>query len=186
MDKSSLPPREDEHREVPVTIITEGEQPQPRLSRWLSNLIAAVAGLGLLALMAVMASDVIGRYFFRHPLPGAYELVEYLMAVFVPCCVAYSAERRCHVGVDILVERLAPRTRLLVDIVTQAITIVLAGVVVYQGWLGFVEALSGTMKSAVLQIPNAPFLLSIPVGFGAFAIFLFIHLLQSIREVFRP
>jgi TRAP-type C4-dicarboxylate transport system permease small subunit len=42
------------------------------------------------------------------------------------------------------------------------------------------------MKSAVLQIPNAPFLLAVPVGFSAFAFFLFIHLLQSIREVVRP
>ncbi len=74
-----------------------------------------------------MLSDAI---FFKHPLPGAYELVEYLMAIFVPCCVVYSAERKCHVGVDILVERLAPRTRLLVDIVAQAITIILVCVVV--------------------------------------------------------
>jgi len=173
-------------REIPTPIVPAKDEPPPLLSRWLSSLVAVISGVGLLALMAVMAADVIGRYFFRHPIPGAYELVEYLMAVFIPCCVAYSAERKCHVGVDILVERLAPRTRLAVDIVTQAITIVLVSLVVRQGWIGFTEALSSTMKSAVLQIPNAPFLLSIPVGFGAFALFLFIHLLQSIREVFRP
>jgi TRAP-type C4-dicarboxylate transport system permease small subunit len=176
----------DLEREIPTTIVPGKDQPPTLVSRWLSNLVAAISGVGLLALMAVMAGDVIGRYFFKHPLPGAYELVEYLMAIFVPCCVAYSAERKCHVGVDILVERLAPRTRLLVDIVTQAITIILVCVVVRQGWIGFIEALSSTMKSAVLQIPNAPFLLAVPVGFSAFAFFLFIHLLQSIREVVRP
>lgn len=173
-------------QEVPTTIVPGRDASPPLLSRWLSSLVATISGVGLLALMVVMASDVIGRYFLKHPISGAYELVEYLMAIFVPCCVAYSAERKCHVGVDILVERLAPKTRLLVDIVTQAITIVLVCVVVRQGWIGFSEALSSTMKSAVLQIPNAPFLLSVPVGFAAFAFFLFIHLLQSIREVFRP
>lgn len=185
MKDAAFPPQ-DPTGEVRTTIIPGKDKAAPLVSRWLSSLVAAIAGIGLLALMVVMAADVIGRYFFKHPIPGAYELVEYLMAVFIPCCVAYSAERKCHVGVDILVERLAPRTRLLVEIITQAITIVLISLVVRQGWIGFTEALSSTMKSAVLQIPNAPFLLSIPVGFGAFAIFLFIHLLQSIREVFRP
>ena len=179
-------PAQDPTGDIPTTIVPGKDTTSPLVSRWLSNLVATISGIGLLALMVVMAADVIGRYFFKHPIPGAYELVEYLMAVFVPCCIAYSAERKCHVGVDILVERLAPRTRLLVEIVTQAITIVLVLVVVRQGWIGFSEALSSTMKSAVLQIPNAPFLLSIPVGFGAFALFLFFHLLQSIREVFRP
>lgn len=183
--ENTTQPRDGE-REIPTTIVPGKDHSSPLISRWLCNLVATISGLGLLALMAVMAGDVIGRYFFKHPLPGAYELVEYLMAIFVPCCLAYSAERKCHVGVDILVERLAPKTRLMVDIVTQTITIILVCIVVRQGWIGFVEALSSTMKSSVLQIPNAPFLLSIPVGFGAFAFFLFIHLLQSIREIVRP
>lgn len=185
MDTATTP-SPDDHHEIPTRILAGREKPPATISRWLSNLVAVISGIGLLALMAVMAGDVIGRNFFRQPIPGAYELVEYLMAVLVPCCVAFSAERKCHVGVDILVERLTPRTRLMVEIVTLAVTIILAWVVVYQGWIGFVEALSSTMKSAVLQIPNGPFLLSIPVGFAAFAFFLSVHLLQSIEELFRP
>lgn len=161
------------------------ENPDPAPIRWLRNFVVAVSGTGLLALMFVMAGDVIGRYAFNSPIPGAYELVEYLMAVIVPFCVAYSAAQKCHVGVDILVERLPLKIRIVVDIITQTVTIVLLGFLIWQGWVGFVEAQSSGIRSAVLQIPNSPFLLAVPIGFMAFAIFMLAHLLHKIGRLLK-
>ena len=154
--------------------------------RWLRALVVTISGIGLLALMFVMAGDVLGRYLFNHPVPGAYELVEYLMAIIVPFSIAYSAAQKCHVGVDILVEKLPRRSRAVVDIITQIITIILAGFLIWQGWIGFFEAQTSSIRSAVLQIPNSPFLLAVPLGFIAFVVFMFVHIIENIREAFRP
>jgi TRAP-type C4-dicarboxylate transport system permease small subunit len=161
------------------------EWPEPPLP-WLRNMVVAISGIGLLALMFVMAGDVVGRYLLNRPIPGAYELVEYLMAIIVPFSVAYSAAQKCHVGVDILVEKLPRRIRAVVDIITELITIVLVSFVIWQGLVGFVEAQSSSIKSAVLQIPNAPFLLAVPIGFIAFIIFMFVNIFATIREALRP
>ena len=167
----SLPPR-------------QSEPPLP--VRWLRALVVTISGMGLLALMFVMAGDVIGRYLLNRPIPGAYELVEYLMAIIVPFSVAYSAAQKCHVGVDILVERLPRRIRAVVDVLTELITIILVGFLIWQGWVGFFEAQSSNIKSAVLQIPNSPFLLAVPLGFMAFVVFMLANIFATIREVFRP
>lgn len=175
----------------PETVISHPaehfESPDPPLM-WLRTLVVTVSGIGLLALMFVMAGDVLGRYLFNRPIPGAYELVEYLMAIIVPFSIAYSAAQKCHVGVDILVEKLPRRSRAVVDIITELTTIVLVGILIWQGWLGFFEAQSSTssIRSAVLQIPNAPFLLAVPLGFMAFAVFMLVHIIATIREACRP
>ncbi len=161
-------------------------EPRQHHLRWLRNLVAVISGIGLLALMFVMAGDVMGRYFFNHPIPGAYELVEYIMAIIVPFSVAYSAAQKCHVGVDILVERLPRKSRAAVDILTQFVTVILVGFLIWQGWVGFFEAQSSSIRSSVLQIPNAPFLLAVPIGFMAFVVFMFAHIAETIREIFKP
>jgi len=153
---------------------------------WLRTLVVIISGIGLLALMFVMAGDVLGRYLLNRPIPGAYELVEYLMAIIVPFSVAYSAAQKCHVGVDILVERLPRRTRAVVDIITEFITIILVGFLIWQGWVGFFEAQSSSIKSAVLQIPNSPFLLAVPIGFMAFIVFMLTNIFETIREALKP
>ncbi len=168
-----------------ISALPAGQSEPPPPIRWLRALVVTISGMGLLALMFIMAGDVIGRYILNRPIPGAYELVEYLMAIIVPFCVAYSAAQKCHVGVDILVEKLPRKIRAIADIITQLITITLIGFVIWQGWVGFFEAQSSNIKSAVLQIPNAPFLLAVPIGFMAFVTFMLAHLLQTFREVFK-
>lgn len=169
----------------PETTTGQSKQSDPPL-QWLRILVVTISGIGLLALMFVMAGDVLGRYLLNRPVPGAYELVEYLMAIIVPFSVAYSAAQKCHVGVDILVEKLPRRTRAIVDIITELITIILVGFVIWQGWVGFFEAQSSGIKSAVLQLPNSPFLLAVPLGFMAFVVFMSVNILATIREALRP
>ncbi|MBU1567618.1 MAG: TRAP transporter small permease [Proteobacteria bacterium] len=184
MDTTGIP---DEYNPETITGVPAGQlkSPQPPI-QWLQTLVATISGIGLLALMVVMAGDVFGRYLFNHPIPGAYELVEYLMAIIVPFSIAYSAAQKCHVGVDILVERLPKKIRAIVDIITQFLTIILVSIVIWQGWVGFFEAQSSSIRSAVLEIPNYPFLLAVPIGFMAFVVFVFCHLLKTIKEVLKP
>ena len=48
---------------------------------WLERILEAIMATFLLAMALITAIDVVGRYFFSAPLPGGYEIVQYLMAL---------------------------------------------------------------------------------------------------------
>ena len=57
------------------------------VARWING-----AGIAVLAaMMTLTAADVCLRYLFNRPIMGAYELNEFMMAVFVGFSFAYTA-----------------------------------------------------------------------------------------------
>ena len=69
-----------------------------------------MAGLVALAFMMVLTvADVLMRYCFRSPLPGASELTELMLVIIVFFALADTHTVRGHVAVDLVVTRLAPR-----------------------------------------------------------------------------
>lgn len=89
-----------------------------------------VAAVLLLAMMAVTFVDVIGRYLFNAPLPGAFELTEVLLALVVFVGLPIVTARREHVTVDLLTGKLpdGPRAVLawLATLATGAVLALLA------------------------------------------------------------
>jgi TRAP-type transport system small permease protein len=178
MDGNPIPPAE-----------TCGLPPEPKpatgIIRYISISILGIAASALLLMMFLIAIDVVSRFFFNKPIPGAYELTEYMMAVVVPLGIAYCAERKQHVGVDIIVEKFSIKNQKMVEIVTESITVLVMGILVWQNWLNFFETIGLHGESAVLHIPSYPFVLALPVGFMAFMLFSIAHLIEDVREVFR-
>ena len=64
------------------------------MSDGLGRLLQAIGALVLAAMMFLGAADVILRYFFNSPISGAYELVEYMMAIIVPFGLCVCAPSR--------------------------------------------------------------------------------------------
>ena len=56
----------------------------------------------MLTLVAVTVIDVIGRYFFDAPLPGAFELTQILLADLVLAALPMTTFKDSHVEVDLL------------------------------------------------------------------------------------
>lgn len=56
---------------------------EPRPVVWLAWALNIIAGLALLGLMLLTATDVLGRYFFNSPIDGATELTEIGVAIVV-------------------------------------------------------------------------------------------------------
>lgn len=146
--------------------------------------ILGIAAGALLIMMFLIATDVITRFFFNKPIPGAYELTEFMMAIVVPLGIAYCAERKQHVGVDIIVEKFSIKNQKRVEIITESITVLLVGLLVWQSWVNFFDVIALRGESAVLHIPSYPFALALPVGFMAFILFSLAHLIEDVREVF--
>lgn len=77
-------------------------------ARWLAFLLELIAAVMLMALMLVTCIDVIGRYVFNNPVPGAIELTQMSMAILVFAVMPVVTWRGGHIVVDLLDSYLNP------------------------------------------------------------------------------
>ncbi|NIZ14461.1 TRAP transporter small permease [Phaeobacter sp. HF9A] len=123
---------------------------------WVERVLEAVMATFLLAMALITAIDVVGRYFFSAPLPGGYEIVQYLMALSVFAALPLTTQAEGHLTISMLTDRLGPRTQRVQRVIMLFIsTLVLA----FLAWRMGVQAnhLShGTALSGSLGIPLAP------------------------------
>lgn len=64
-------------------------------------MLAYVAAAVLMALMLLTCADVAGRYFFNHPVWGAFELTEMMLAALIFAGLPLVSLRNDHVTVDL-------------------------------------------------------------------------------------
>ncbi len=150
----------------------------------LSQVLSAIAAVTLALMMFLTALDVCLRYFFNRPLAGAFELVGYMMAILVPFSIAYCYQQRGHIVVDLFMERFRSKTRNIVDIITLFITMIFALIIAWQNVIHFFEVKHSGLTSAVLSIPEYPFISPTAVAFATSALILLVRLLESISETF--
>jgi len=135
-----------------------------KTQKWIQrlNLYISMAGMSLIIpLMLLTTGDVIGRGFFRKPIPGTFELSEYLLAVLILLGAAYTQQVKGHVGVDFITSRLSPRRRKICQIITTLLSLFIIAIVV---WQGFLQGMSERTVSEILRIPQYPFRLLIAIG----------------------
>lgn len=137
-----------------------------RLTKPVKSLFAAVAAAVLAAMMFLTALDVGLRYIFNSPLPGALELVEYMMALMVPFAVVVAAYHKAHIGVELVLERFSKKVQNVVGCITCFMEAIFYALVTWQSYLNIVEQYHSGMTSAVLLIPLYPFVISLTAAFA--------------------
>lgn len=131
----------------------------------------------LLPLMVLTTGDVVGRKFFAKTIPGAFELSEYILAVFILLGAAYTQQVKGHVGVNFLTSRLSPRLQALCQILTLSFSLFIISILIWQGW---VEGIRERTVSDMLRIPQYPFRLLVAIGGFFLWLELLIDLIDSI------
>ncbi|MFH0782151.1 MAG: TRAP transporter small permease [Pseudomonadota bacterium] len=148
----------------------------------IASCLSALAGAALAIMMFLMAVDVICRYIFNSPIPGALELIEYLMAITVPLSIAYCAAQHSHVSVEMVVERLPQPIQLGLKIIITIFSLIFIGVVDWQSIYNVVDSYDSNITSAVLQIPAYPFTVPVAIGMSFYAIFMLLQLIKKNRR----
>jgi TRAP-type C4-dicarboxylate transport system permease small subunit len=147
------------------------------------NLYASILGMSLLIpLMLLTTFDVIGRGFFRKPIPGSFELSEYILATFILLGAAYTQQVKGHVGVDFITSRLSPRVRAFCEILTTLLSLFIIAIVI---WQGFLEGIRERTVSDMLRIPQYPFRLLVALGGFLLWLELLIDLVSSTGKFIR-
>lgn len=154
-----------------------------KLNRPLVAFVKYVA-LWILAMMMFLTfTDVLLRYLFNRPVPGGTELIEFMMGITVTFSVAYTAHKRSHVGVDLVIMRLPERTRKLIGCITSFLTFVLFVLICWQTILLIFEDYHSNLESAVLYIPVYPFIATVAVGLVILCLVLLAEFLSLMGEV---
>jgi TRAP-type C4-dicarboxylate transport system permease small subunit len=148
-----------------------------------TNFYACIIGMCLLVpLMLLTTGDVIGRKFFAKTIPGAFELSEYILAVFILLGAAYTQQVKGHVGVDFITSKLSPRARTVCQIITTFLSLFIIAILIWHGWL---EGIRERTVSDMLRIPQYPFRLLVAIGGFLLWLELLIDLVGSIGKLKR-
>jgi TRAP-type C4-dicarboxylate transport system permease small subunit len=135
--------------------------------RRMNYAICAIGMAMVIPLMLLTFADVMLRGFFNKPIPGTFEISQYMLAFFILLGAAYTQQVRGHVGVNFITSRLSPRLQAVCEIVTTLLSLFIIAILVWQGW---VEGIAEKAVSDQLRIPQYPF--KVLVAVGAFLLWL--------------
>ena len=147
----------------------------------LSRKMAVIAALCLAVMMLLTVTDVAGRYFFKTPINGAWELISLLLVCAGTWGLAYCQAENAHISVNILLQKFSPRLRTVILSLAYLI-----GLTAFSGltWRGIQLAYKFFNESGhttdMLHIPIFPFVLVMAFGTGVMALVLLIDLIQTI------
>ena len=137
----------------------------------------------IVAMMLLTVAHTIGRYVFQMPIKGATELSSYFLIASAFLVGAYTLMIKGHVSIGILVERFPERTRAIIDSFTYLLCLVFATWAAWQSSVRGIYMMQVQQGSAVLNIPNFPFVYLVAVGWGMLGLASIMHLALSLRMV---
>ncbi len=145
----------------------------------ISKALDRVAGFFYLAMMILVACNVIMRKIFKIPISGTIELVEIFSAVAAGLALAYCAVLGGHIAIEFVIEYFPKRFQRITGVMTSIITVVTVAV---SGWMivEYADTLRETGRyTGSLKIAYYPFVYLVAIGFFIFA-------LVEIVKIFVP
>ena len=141
-------------------------------------------GMAVLAgMMFLTASDVCLRYVFNSPIPGAYEIITFMMGIIIPFAMIFTASKRAHIAIDLVIEHLPKRLQKILAVITTFLTFILFLLITWQAFYYIFEEYDAMLTSAVLLIPTWPFILLFFLAVVLLTAVVFIDFIQRLSEV---
>ncbi len=140
------------------------------------NMLGAVCLVGMMLLTCV---DVVGR-FFSHPVFGSVELVGFMATMTVAFALPYTHQEKGHIGVELLVQTLSPKTQRLIDAGTGILSLGLFGLV---AWRMIVYAQTMQKSGEVsmnLELPEYIIIYMVAFCFFIFTLSLFRDIIKNL------
>ena len=149
-----------------------------------------VAMVVLLLLMFLTVGDVVGRYLVGFipglgPIPGSFELTEFMLAVIVLTAIGHTQMKRGHISIDILVSRFSPRVQAIMNAVTDFVTLAMFALVTWRT-IKYAQLLyESNDVSGVLRLPVYPFLVVAAIGTFMFCLAMLSTFLRSLKKAVK-
>jgi C4-dicarboxylate transporter DctM subunit len=136
-----------------------------RLLDLVTNIYTSIAGLILCLITVIVFCDVILRKFFGSPTTWGFSVTILGMMWFVLLAMAHNIKEKDQITVTLLVSNLSEKTRTMLEIVTNILSLVFILVLGYYGFLYTLEAQRANITSTdLLSYPVWILRLAFPVG----------------------
>lgn len=140
-----------------------------------------VAGVALVALLALTVADITGRSAFNNPVAGTVEITTLILVVVVYLGLAHSEDLGDHITVDLLYVRVSDRVKAILDVFADTLTMAVLGLMAFQLFrFSFRQQDSGA-ESPVLQWPVWPFVVVAALGALGYSVSTFLKLILRAR-----
>jgi TRAP-type C4-dicarboxylate transport system permease small subunit len=151
--------------------------------RLTSRTVFYLGSATLLIIMVLVTLDVGGRYLFNKPLLGVNEICEFMLAGAVLLGLAYTQILRGHVMVELLYDRLSPKTQAILALFHCLIGMFIFGLIAWQSAIMTYDNWQDRLTSDILRIPAWPFRSFAPVGAFLLTLELFVELVEVLKKL---
>lgn len=145
-----------------------------------SSFLAVLAGASLLVMVLVIAVGVVMRFVFASPILGSNEIVQIVSVGVVMLGLPHCTQRHGHVRVDVFDAALGRRGRLLGDVLTIGLTLVVFAVLVARAAAKALDAMRYGDATNMLDLPIWPLYALVAVGFSLCMAILALQLLSRL------
>ena len=146
----------------------------------LNEVIMVLAGILLWGQMVIVNIEIVSRYLGR-PTTWVAEISSILI-LWIPFMIGgWVLRKEAHVKMDLLIERLSPRSRALINFVTSLIGVIVMFIVTVAGFLTTLYWI-GNKTPTMLMLPRSPIIAIIFVGSLLFTIQFFIRALENLNQ----
>ena len=128
--------------------------------------LVVITAIALAALMFIIAYEVFGRHFLNQTTEWLIPVAQFVLLYVIFSSAAWVLSREGHVRMDLLLLRLQPRGKAVLNTTTSIIAAIMCLFLVWGG-IGLVidQWGVGYAKSELLNIPSAPFIAILPTSF---------------------
>ena len=134
----------------------------------------------LLGWVGLMFAGTIARYIFRSPFIFQSELVSVALVVFCTFCFAAIFLADEHIRVDLFTRFMPKKVQEVLWLFSEAVFITFAVLIIYSSFDLISHAIEVNGRMEVSNIPTAPFLLCIPVGFGLLSLVILVDFCERL------
>jgi len=157
-----------------------GKNFQLKMERFFNGFAAIV----ITFMMLLTTADVALRYVFNSPLPGVYTLCEMLMVCVVYPAAAYVQQKKGHVRVDILIDRLQGPARTTFELATLYLALVSFALMGWQsGALAWEAWVTGDHDMGLVAYPFWPAKTLMTIGIVLLCLRLLTDIGQHVKEL---
>jgi TRAP-type transport system small permease protein len=157
---------------------------------FLASKMVWLSAAAVLAVFVLVVVDVIGRYFFNHPVKGSNDIGEVILVLIAYLAVAYTQLNKEHVRVTLISGKLPPKGQHIVDGISFLFGAVVYALIAWNLGRRAVNLIAGTYASSsetpVLGISHIPFLIVAVIGAVAFVLVLAADSVRAWAKVWRP
>lgn len=141
-----------------------------------------LAAVLLFLLMLITFVDVVGRNLINHPLNGASELTEILLASLIFLMLPRVALRNQHIVIDLIENVASPWVLRVLDVFAAVLSAIMFFLISWQMGVLAVRALGYGDSTAALGIPIAPILFGISFMAGIVGVAFLLSTSTSLRD----